>query len=111
MNERLTTFQVSCFLNKERPVHTKLDNYEDDYFSLKPMQNNMLFITVAHCSFVACWFKCSSSLISDGFWLAIDVFIIYKLGQIALEVRFSFYNNYLLFLVIIIIIGFGVNRY
>ncbi len=38
MNERLTTFQVSCFLNKEKPVHTKLDNYEDDYFSLKPMQ-------------------------------------------------------------------------
>ncbi len=100
MNERLTTFQVSCFLNEERPVHTKLDNYEDDYFSLKPMQNNMLFITVAHCSFVACWFKCSSSLISDGFWLAIDVFIIYKLGKITLEV----FPTILLLSVIIVIV-------
>ncbi len=66
----------------------------------------------------------------DVFCLAVNVFIVYQLGKIILEVfptilllsviivivvvstsLFSYLNNYLYFLVIDITIVFGVNRY
>ncbi len=40
------------------------------------MHVNVLFIISEHCSYVICHFKFSSSLQSDGFWLAVSVFIV-----------------------------------
>ncbi len=55
--------------------------------------DNILFIISVH-SYVVCCFKCTRSLNSGGFWLAVNVFIIYKLEIIILRVirKISFFS-------------------
>jgi len=57
-----------------RPVHTKNDNYNDIYISVRYSKQ------VLH--FFVCHFKCSSSLKHGEFWLDVNVFIVYQLEKI-----------------------------